>query len=54
MTLKLSMVLCIKLVYCVWPNGWTSVSDTEFLVERWYQYCRVIEADVKVNLQWSS
>lgn len=41
MRLKLSVLLCVTLMYCVWTNG--RVSHMEFLVERWHRCGRVTE-----------
>lgn len=41
MRLKISVLLCITLMYCMLTNG--RVSHMEFLVERWHRCGRVTE-----------
>jgi hypothetical protein len=50
MRLKLSVVSCVTLMYCVWSNRcvrvFPCVSNTKFLVERWHQSGRVMKGVV--------
>jgi hypothetical protein len=54
MRLKLSVVSCITLMYCVSYNGCVHVfvcaTSTEVIAERWHPYGRVTEGVVMVLL----